>query len=436
MAIVKAFIRTTQTTKAVAVRFRFVSGRSAQFYYTSDIMVMPLHWDDKKEQLKSKIAISEPDRYKVNNSINEIKSQMMEYYLTLGADEQPTAEGFARYLHPEDAVEVDESKQLEHLFEAFLEDKRYSYQRKRNMRVLLYDIKRYERYICTITGKPYIFNIEEFNANDLRLFERFIEDEWRIATAYPELYIDVKEPQQRGRNTIITIMTHLRTFFNWMKKQEIIPSSPFEKYSLDDCVYGSPIYISIEELHQLKNTDLSKRKQLAIQRDIFVFQACVGCRVSDLLNFTRRNLTNGAIEYIARKTKEERPVTVRVPLNSMAREILEKYPSDNLDAPLLPFISAQKYNDAIKRAFKKAGLTRNVTCLNSQTREPEQKPLYEVASSHMARKIFIGNIFKKVKDQSLVSELTGHAPNSKAFSRYRNIDDDMKRDMVSLLEEK
>ena len=436
MAIIKAFIRTTQTTKAVAVRFRFVAGRNTQFYYTSNIMVMPLNWDEKKEQLKNKIAISEAERYKVNNSINEIKSQMMEYYLSLSVDQQPNAEGFANYLHPEESTEVDDSKSLEKLFADFVEYKRYSYPRRRCMRVLLNDIKRFERYISTVTNKPYIFNVEEFSANDLRSFERFIEDEWRIAVAYPELYVEEKEPQQRGRNTIITIMTHLRTFFNWMKKQGIISNTPFEKYSIDDCIYGSPIYISIEELHQLKNLDLSKFPRLERQRDIFVFQACIGCRVSDLLNFTRRNISNGVIEYIARKTKEERPVTVRVPLNSMAKEILAKYPSEDLDAPLLPFYSAQKYNDMIKEVFKKAGFNRSVTRLNPKTREPEQKPLYEVASSHMARKIFIGNIFKKVKDQSLVSELTGHAPNSKAFSRYRNIDDEMKRDMVALLEEK
>lgn len=435
MAIVKAFIRTSQTTKAVAVRFRFVGGRSNQFYYTSEVMVMPLQWDNKKEQLKSKIAISEEERYKTNNAISEIKSQMMAYYLSLAPGQQPTSEGFTEYLHPKQSVEANDSKQLGELFEWFLEDKRYSHQRKRNMRVLLLDIMRYERYVTTVSGNPYTFNVEAITSNDLRSFERFIEDEWRIATIYPELYEGIKEPIQRGRNTVITLMTHLRTFFNWLKKQEIITHSPFERYSLDDCVYGSPIYISIEELHQLKNTDLSKRPQLQAQRDIFVFQACIGCRVSDLLNFTGRNITNDAIEYIARKTKEERPVTVRVPLNNMAKEILSRYVTDDMNAPLLPFISAQKYNDAIKRAFKAAGLTRNVIQLNPQTREPEQKPLYEVASSHMARKIFIGNIFKKVKDQSLVSELTGHAPGSKAFSRYRNIDDDMKRDMVALLEE-
>lgn len=435
MAIVKAFIRTSQTTKAVTVRFRFVGGRSNQFYYTSEVMVMPLQWDNKKEQLKSKIAISEEERYKTNNAISEIKSQMMAYYLSLAPGQQPTSEGFTEYLHPKQSVEANDSKQLGELFEWFLEDKRYSHQRKRNMRVLLLDIMRYERYVTTVSGNPYTFNVEAITSNDLRSFERFIEDEWRIATIYPELYEGIKEPIQRGRNTVITLMTHLRTFFNWLKKQEIIAHSPFERYSLDDCVYGSPIYISIEELHQLKNTDLSKRPQLQAQRDIFVFQACIGCRVSDLLNFTGKNITNDAIEYIARKTKEERPVTVRVPLNNMAKDILSRYVTDDMNAPLLPFISAQKYNDAIKRAFKAAGLTRNVIQLNPQTREPEQKPLYEVASSHMARKIFIGNIFKKVKDQSLVSELTGHAPGSKAFSRYRNIDDDMKRDMVALLEE-
>jgi hypothetical protein len=40
---------------------------------------------------------------------------------------------------------------------------------------------------------------------------------------------------------------------------------------------------------------------------------------------TKANVINGGIEYIPRKTKEGRPVTVRVPLNSIAKEILERY---------------------------------------------------------------------------------------------------------------
>ena len=88
----------------------------------------------------------------------------------------------------------------------------------------------------------------------------------------------------------------------------------------------------------------------------------------------------------------------------------------------------------IKEAFKKAGLDRIVTVLDQQTRQEVQKPLYEVASSHMARRTFIGNIYKKVKDPNLVGSLSGHKEGSKAFARYRDIDEDMKRELIKFLD--
>ena len=48
---------------------------------------------------------------------------------------------------------------------------------------------------------------------------------------------------------------------------------------------------------------------------------------------------------------------MRVPLNAMATEILARYEACDSDK-LLPFISEQKYNLAIKRIFKAAGLQR------------------------------------------------------------------------------
>ena len=57
-----------------------------------------------------------------------------------------------------------------------------------------------------------------------------------------------------------------------------------------------------------------------------------------------------------------------------------------------------------------------------------------IASSHMARRTFIGNIYKKVKDPNMVSALSGHKEGSKAFARYRTIDDEMKKEMIGFLE--
>jgi hypothetical protein len=52
----------------------------------------------------------------------------------------------------------------------------------------------------------------------------------------------------------------------------------------------------------------------------------------------------------------------------------------------------------------------------------------------MARRTFIGNLYKKVKDPSLVGALSGHKEGSKAFARYREIDEDLKKELVSLLD--
>jgi len=114
-------------------------------------------------------------------------------------------------------------------------------------------------------------------------------------------------------------------------------------------------------------------------------------------------------------------------------EIIERY-NDPARVALFPFYTEQKYNVKIKEAFQRAGLDRMVTTINQKTREEEQKPLYEVASSHMARRTFIGNIYKKVKDPNLVGALSGHKEGSKAFGRYRTIDDDMKKELINLLD--
>jgi hypothetical protein len=43
-------------------------------------------------------------------------------------------------------------------------------------------------------------------------------------------------------------------------------------------------------------------------------------------------------------------------------------------------------------------------------------------------------MYKKAKDQNLVAALSGHKQNSKAFARYREIDEEMKRELVSMIE--
>lgn len=148
---------------------------------------------------------------------------------------------------------------------------------------------------------------------------------------------------------------------------------------------------------------------------------------------TKRSIIDGAVEYMPRKNKDGNPVVVRVPLLTATKEILDKYKDLPGDA-ILPLVSQQKYNIAIKKMFLAAGLTRPVVVYNPTTSEQEIRPLNEVASSHLARRCFVGNLYKQVKDPNLVGALSGHKEGSRAFARYREIDEDMKRDLVSMLE--
>jgi len=144
-------------------------------------------------------------------------------------------------------------------------------------------------------------------------------------------------------------------------------------------------------------------------------------------------IVGDAVEYIPQKTLDSRGEVVRVPLNTIAREIYERY-ADRDDDRLLPFISEQKYNDAIKEVFRIAGVTRPVTVINPTTGKTEKHPICDLASSHMARRTFVGNLYKKVKDLNLVCSLSGHVPGSKAVARYYDVDEETRRDLVKMLE--
>ena len=115
----------------------------------------------------------------------------------------------------------------------------------------------------------------------------------------------------------------------------------------------------------------------------------------------------------------------------MAKKILKRYESSGR-ATILPFISEQKYNDAIKEVFRLTGVNRVVT--DPTTRSEVRMPISECASSHMARRIFCGNLYKRVKDPDIVASMSGHKEGSKAFARYREIDKDIKRDALKVFE--
>lgn len=318
---------------------------------------------------------------------------------------------------------------------------------KKNFDVLVRALQRYEMFVrlSDKKRKDFMLDIDTFDNEILTDVESYLRNEHTLLEEYPNVFraipasVDVKrrspKPQPRGNNTICAFFNKLRAFFNWLNEKKITANNPFAGYEgIVTEKYGTPFYISLEERNQIADFDLSKYPKLAIQRDIFVFQCCIGCRVSDLMKLTQNNIINGVVEYIPKKTRNERQDVVRVPLNARALALVEKYKGADRKGMLFPFISPQKYNDDIKEIFTLCGVTRLVTITDSVTGEEVQRPINEVASSHMARRTFVGNLYKQVKDPNLIASMSGHVEGSRAFNRYREIDDDLKREVVSLIE--
>jgi site-specific recombinase XerD len=298
----------------------------------------------------------------------------------------------------------------------------------------LQHFERFQREIMRRRG--YTMRLDAITADDLREFHKYLVNEAGYYEHYPQIFDDIEErfkPRQLTENSINTIFRRIRTVVNWCLKHNITTNDPFATFEMPKVLDSPPFYLTLEERDKVYYADLSNETpSTQVYRDIFMFHCLIGCRVGDLEKMTRASIVDGAVEYIAEKTKNHKPRTIRVPLNDKAKAILAKYA--DLETRLLPKINQNIYNRQIKKILKLLGIDRMVTVIDNKTREPIQKPICDIATSHTARKTFIGNLYKKVKDPNLVASLSGHTDGSRAFARYREIDNEMKRELVKLID--
>ncbi len=326
------------------------------------------------------------------------------------------------------------------IYDKFVEGRVISKGRRNHYNVLRALLKRYEEFVRgTERGRSsFHLDVNAMRLDDIEDLEAFLRNEHQLYERYPSVFARMtihRVPMQRGTNTVWTYMEALRAFFNWCVRNEIAHYNPFLLYKGAHQKYGTPYYLTLEERDHIADFDLSGcGRMVNVVRDMFILQCCIGCRVSDLLRLREADIIEGEVNYIPRKTQGVSGATVKVPLNRRARAIVDKYRGIDKGGRLMPFPRALTYNEVLKRVFTLCGVTRLVTTLNPITGEEEKKPLNEIATSHIARRTFIGNLYKKVKDPNLICPLSGHVTGSKAFARYREIDREIRVETVKLID--
>lgn len=200
------------------------------------------------------------------------------------------------------------------LAEEYLDKKRFSYDHTKAFRVLVRDLARYEAFKKKVLQEKFAWNIDKMTRKDIEEFEDYLRNEKTLSEKYPKPFESILEEypaeinvvhtmvklQDRGDNTIVKLKKKFKAFMQWLYETERTTNRPFDGIKIGVEKYGTPIYITKEERNVVAETDMlamfeklededkkacSKLplKTLETQRDIFVFQCLVGCRVGDLM---------------------------------------------------------------------------------------------------------------------------------------------------------
>ena len=444
MATVKAIVRTTRKNAEVKIRFRLSDGRNIQLFHNSEIKVNVDLWDAKNDCIKKRALCADETRNSINKAVSDRKNLIISIY-DANKDKKLTSEILEKLidedLHPEKYKVV--SCSFFPMLDLYTDKRNISDGRKKNIKEMKRALQRYAMFVQNTDDKSFHLGFDTFDKDRIDDLRSFLKNESSLYKDYPSIYKRIREAypfkdgvvKNKSDNTVFHLFSCLRSFFNWSIKNKAIAENPFSSYNdIPVPKYCTPYYITLDERNKIASFDLSEYPLLEKQRDIFIFQCLIGCRVADLMKMTSNNIINEAVEYIPHKTKDGHPVVIRVPLNERAKAIIDKYKNADCKGKILPFRSLWIYNRDIKKIFEICGITRLITIINPNTGEEEKRPINEVASSHMARRCFVGNLYKKVKDPNLIGSLSGHVEGSKAFSRYREIDEEIKKEVISLIE--
>lgn len=296
--------------------------------------------------------------------------------------------------------------------------------------ILLGKAKKLERFLI-IKGRTGI-SASEFTTDLLLEYRKFIYDEYLYVPLYPELYPTgggKHWPRRRCKDTtVVHDLKALQAFFRELEDTGEIRQSPFRKISgekrrsIMHVMYDAPFFLKADEFRKVLATPVPAELQKT--KDIFVLNCALGCRIGDLLRLTmdKVSVTDDGIpfvHYIPSKTARSLVVNQEIctPLIQPALDIIRRtrlaFNGHN------PKYEKQVYNGSLRALLKFCGIDRTVCLFDPEVGDNVYKPLYEVASSKLARKTHV-DMLTKVQINFYAAGL--HREGSEAVFRYTSLE--------------
>ena len=246
----------------------------------------------------------------------------------------------------------------------------------------------------------------------------------RINKSFYNSFIEFSvEEKVHYANTLRRNVGLLKAFLNWALKNRFTYKSDFITFKSPKGYVTDEVALTLKEVMEIYNFDFSNDEKLERARDLFCLGCATGMRVSNYLIIKQQDIQD---DYIYAVDQKDKTKVLKVPLNSISREILEKYNHQ------IPELSSQKLNEYIKDIFKLAGfdkITKKISRLGNEVVE-EYIPMYKRISSHTARRSFITIMKNSNVPDKVIMDITGHK-SVEVFNKYYKPNDDEKMNFMS-----
>lgn len=168
-------------------------------------------------------------------------------------------------------------------------------------------------------------------------------------------------------------------------------------------------------------------------RDFFVFGCFTGMRHSDISTLKKHNVFKDHIKIFTKKGGATQSLVI--PLTEVSKRIVDKYKSTDSHLAI-PSISNQKTNDYLKQVAKTVGLGTTITIAQKNAYGKVEEVNFvksDLITCHVSRKSFITIALTLGMPEAVIKSISGHSKNSKAFSKYYHVVDELKyREMIRI----
>jgi integrase len=403
MANVNFLFRSTKENAPLVLRLLYrYENKDFVFGAKTQLEVSKHYWEKEHNQKRPKDIEVSNKQVEINKELNNIKNHILKAFQNIQPDEVNKDwlnQQLENYYNPQQEVEIPNS--IVSFIDYYLNVKNNDLTEARKKRI-------------SVTKRKLV-RFEQEQVKEFKIIE--------INDIFKKLFVDYCNEEQYSINTTAGDISIIKTICRYAKQCNIEIHNQLEYLKVKE-ESTEAIYLSFDELEQIKSLDLSNNDRLYNVRDWLIISCYTGQRISDFMRFVPSMIEKRQGKYLLSFIQQKTNKKITIPLLEEAHQIVDKN-NGSFPRPL----SHQKYNEYLKELCELAGINEMIegTILErvaeskNKTRNDYRKrngifEKWKLVSSHVGRRSFATNYYGKIPTSVLIG-ITGHST-EKMFLTY------------------